>query len=211
MGIDGSLLEEGLPVLRLYRWLKPTLSLGYFQKISEVADEGFLQAQGLDWVQRPTGGGAILHDRELTFSLTLPAAHPALRGGINESYLELTRPLLEILRSLKLDASFRGEGPAIKAANCFAGAACPDIVVGGKKVFGSAQRRKGHAVLLHGSLLFSIDQALWQGVFGANYGQGFAGIGHENEDWEALLKGAYSQALKLDFRAVKVGLRETTT
>jgi lipoate-protein ligase A len=203
MAFDAWLLEEvaksGEAVLRLYRWASPTLSLGYFQKLENVADLGYLKERGLDWVKRPTGGGAILHDRELTFSLCLPLGHPALEGSVNDSYLNLTRPLLEILRKLNIEAKFRGEDVQRKAVNCFAGAACPDLILDGKKIFGSAQRRKEKAVLMHGSLLFDVDQALWQGVFGEHLGSSFTGIGYAAEDWETLLKSAYATALNLDF------------
>jgi lipoate-protein ligase A len=97
--------ESGQAVLRTYRWARPTLSLGYFQEIDAVADTAFMAAQGVDWVRRPTGGGAILHHQELTFSLCLPPSHPALRGSINDSYLTLTRPLLGILRILGIRCS----------------------------------------------------------------------------------------------------------
>lgn len=193
--------ESGEGVLRLYRWQRPTLSLGYFQKLEDVADAAFMSSRGVDLVKRPTGGGAILHDQELTFSLCLPLAHQALQGSINDSYVNLTRPLLDVLRKLNISATFRGECPSSKPANCFAGAACPDLVVDGKKVFGSAQRRKDKAVLMHGSLLFEIDEALWRGVFAGNIGGGFAGVGHAGENWESLLKEAYGAALGLDFKA----------
>lgn len=205
MDFDAQLLELGRPALRLYAWSRPTLSLGYFQKLEDVADAAFMKANGVDLVRRPTGGGAILHDQELTFSLTLPLTHPGLPGNINDSYLFLCRPLLGILRNLGVEAGFRGDGPAHKAANCFAGSACPDIVVSGKKVFGSAQRRKEKALLMHGSLLFGVNENLWRGVFGGNFGEGFAGVGHSGADWELLLKEAYSRALNLDFSGAKVG------
>jgi len=201
MAIDAQLLEAGVPALRLYQWARPTLSLGYFQKLEDVADEAFMRANGVDLCRRPTGGGAILHDRELTFSLCLPAAPPALQGSINDSYLALTQPLLDVLKGLGVQASFRGDCATSKTPNCFAGSACPDLVVDGKKVFGSAQRRKENAVLMHGSLLFEIREALWQGVFGGEVGLGYASVGHAGEDWEGLLKRAYSAALGLDFSA----------
>ena len=199
MKIDAELLDAGVPTLRLYSWAEPTLSLGYFQKLEDVADKAFMDANGVGLCRRPTGGGAILHDRELTFSLCLPASHPALQGSINDSYLALTQPLLDVLKSLGLPASFRGDCATSKTPNCFAGSACPDLVVGGKKIFGSAQRRKENAVLMHGSLLFEVREALWQGVFRGHFGSGFAGVGHAGEDWESLLKTAYSRALELDF------------
>src|SRR5260221_41359 len=157
MALDAWLIDEagrlGLPLLRLYAWSRPTLSLGYFQKLEDVADAAFMASHGVDGVRRPTGGGAILHDRELTYSLALPLSHPALQGSLDDSYLNLSRPLLDFLRKSSIEANFRGAGPQQKAANCFSGAACADIVVQGKKVFGSAQRRRSGAMLMHGSLL----------------------------------------------------------
>lgn len=205
---DSGMLDQcnggGGNFLRVYRWSRPTLSLGYFQKLEDVADSAFMAANGVDWVRRPTGGGAILHDRELTYSLALPLTHPASAGSINDSYLNLTRPLLELLRNMGISAEFRGDCKTQKTANCFAGSACPDIVVAGNKVFGSAQRRKEKAMLMHGSLLFSVDEALWRGVFGKHYGAGFAGVGHAEDDWESLLSEAYSRALNLEFVAARV-------
>jgi lipoate-protein ligase A len=130
-----------------------------------------------------------------------------LQGPVNDSYLEITRPLLEFLRKSGVGASFRGECPSLKTANCFAGSACPDLVVGGKKVFGSAQRRKGGAVLTHGSLLLSINQELWNGVFGPRLGAGFASVDLGATDWAAVLKEIYGQALGLNWLESGVSLR----
>ncbi len=202
MALDSALMEcmpaGGVPVLRLYAWSRPTLSLGYFQKPGEVADLDFAGRAGVDLVRRPTGGGAILHHLELTLCLVLPAGHALLEGSVPDSYLRLGRPVVEALRGLGLEASFRGGGAGERhAANCFSGLACPDVVVGGRKIFGSAQRRRRQAGLFHGSLLLDLDEALWRGVFGPNLGGGFTSLGRELgreagwEDLAARIAGGY--------------------
>src|SRR5665213_440644 len=160
--------------LRIYAWARPTLSLGYFQREEDVVEAGATARLGVDVVRRFTGGGAILHHHELTFAVALPPGHPWARLDVNESYLEITRPLMAVLKKQGVDVGFRGDAQAsIKAPHCFAGSACPDLVVRGRKLFGSAQRRKQGAVLQHGSLLLDIDQDLWSGIFEDRLGSGF--------------------------------------
>ena len=201
---DLALLERAIagegPFLRSYGWARPTLSLGYFQREEDVAEAGAAARLDVDVVRRFTGGGAILHHQELTFAVALPSSHPWARLGVNESYLEITRPLLTLLRSRGVDARFRGDvRPDVKAANCFAGSACPDLVLGGRKLFGSAQRRREGAVLQHGSLLLDLDRGLWAGIFGPRLGDGFTSLAQAKPglslDWPQELKAAYKTAL----------------
>lgn len=201
MARDLGLLERAItgegPFLRLYAWARPTLSLGYFQKENEVAEAGAAAQMGVDVVQRFTGGGAILHHHEVTYAVALPSAHPWARLDVAESYLEITRPLLELLRQNGVKVSYRGgEASTRKTANCFAGSACPDIVAQGKKIFGSAQRRRQGAVLQHGSFLLDIDQALWASIFGPRLGEGFISLAQVRPgmslDWPAELARAYA-------------------
>jgi lipoyl(octanoyl) transferase len=208
MSVDAGLLEkcaaERIPFLRTYAWSLATLSLGYFQKVSEVADEVFCREHNVDIVRRPTGGGAILHQHELTFSLVLPENHPALAGTVAGSYVTLNAPLVGLLNQWQIPVSFRGRGKAVKAANCFAGRADSDIVLNGKKVYGSAQRRTKGAVMMHGSLLLEIDRDLWQGVFKTGPEDGFVGLGPSWQEkytslWDRNLQQAYSQALNIEF------------
>jgi lipoate-protein ligase A len=204
MARDLALLERAIsgegPFLRVYGWARPTLSLGYFQREEDVAEAGAAARLGVDLARRFTGGGAILHHQELTFAVALPASHPWARLGVNESYLEITRPLLTLLQSRGVDVRFRGDVlPDVKAANCFAGSACPDLVVGGRKLFGSAQRRREGAVLQHGSLLLDIDRDLWKGIFGSRLGDGFISLAQAKPglslDWPLELKAAYTAAV----------------
>jgi lipoate-protein ligase A len=149
---------ESPPTLRLYQWSVPTISLGYFQK---YADYLALPppAGGLPVVRRPTGGGAILHDLELTYSLTLPMGHALLSGGPNALY-ELTHDaVMACLRELQLTPTRCGKSDDSGAARgpffCFARRHCYDVLVGHDKIAGSAQRRTRHAVLQHGSIVLA--------------------------------------------------------
>jgi lipoate-protein ligase A len=205
MARDQALLERAVrgegPFLRVYGWARPTLSLGYFQKLEEVAVPGAPERLGVDVVRRFTGGGAILHHREVTFAVAVPAAHPWAALDVQGSYLEITRPLLTLLNGRMVAARYRGEcGGGAKTANCFAGAAFTDVVVRGRKLFGSAQRRREGAILQHGSLLLDVDQDLWDGVFGPQVGSGYIGLSEIGAkltelDWGAELKKAYKIAL----------------
>ncbi|MCY4247918.1 MAG: lipoate--protein ligase family protein [Chloroflexi bacterium] len=143
------------PTLRLYGWQPFCLSLGYGQRLSEVDIEA-LDARGWDLVRRPSGGKAILHGDELTYSLCLPLDHALARGDVIESYRLISAGLLAALRILGMtaqaapmaaDAARAPTGPA-----CFALSAHYEIAVGGRKLLGSAQLRRGGALLQHGSL-----------------------------------------------------------
>lgn len=174
--LDRAVAGQG-PFLRVYAWERPTLSLGYFQKEEQVLEAGAAARLGVDVVRRFTGGGAILHHLEVTFAVAVPAAHPWASLDVNGSYLEITRPLLSLLQARRVNARYRGgDAPTVKAQNCFAGSACPDLVVKGRKLFGSAQRRREGAILQHGSLLLDIDLDLWRAVFGPRLGEGFISL-----------------------------------
>ncbi len=98
MAVDQALLESGHPTLRLYTWQPDCLSLGYGQRAAEV-DLNRLRAAGWDLVRRPSGGRAILHADELTYSLSLPADHPCAQGTVIESYRRFSTALLAGLRT----------------------------------------------------------------------------------------------------------------
>jgi lipoate-protein ligase A len=139
--------------LRLYRWAEPTLSLGYFQN----ADDRFSDSRlsGIAVVRRISGGGAILHDRELTYCLTMPAAHP-LTHGPHALYRAVHETLVATLNEMGINASLCGEippGVEDRPFLCFQRRMAGDVLVGATKVAGSAQRRIQGAILQHGSLL----------------------------------------------------------
>ena len=165
MAIDEAILEwaalrKDAAFLRTYGWVEPTLTLGYFQSLSEALSEP--RWRGVPLVRRPTGGGAIWHDHELTYSLVLPAHH-ALARQSSVLYQAVHAAIVRILCSQGLDACRRADlEPAPRRAErrpqgrpflCFTDRDPEDIVAGGFKVMGSAQRRHAGAILQHGSLL----------------------------------------------------------
>lgn len=155
MGVDEALLDElieGAPgtVLRLYTWDRPTLSLGRNLDLpAEVVER--CSESGVDVVRRPTGGGAVLHDGDVTYSVVAPTHH----GGVLSTYGWVAQGMIEGLRGLGLTAEIvLHEGPA-KALNCFAMSTGADIAIGGRKICGSAQVRRGGYFLQHGSIPLS--------------------------------------------------------
>lgn len=156
MAIDDAILTVGrnLPTLRLYGWSPACLSLGYGQRMADV-DFGRVQAAGWHVVRRPTGGRAILHVDELTYSLILPADHPITAGGIVESYRRISRALAAGLRYLgvSIEAEQRTEGTAAENGPvCFEVPSHYEITAGGRKLLGSAQVRRRDGFLQHGTL-----------------------------------------------------------
>lgn len=164
MAVDEAILEAsagGLapPTLRLYAWLPPCLSLGYAQPYSDV-DLPVLASRGWEVVRRPTGGRAILHTDELTYSVAGPQDEPRLAGGVLESYRVLAAALLRALQLLAIPAEAEQKPAAASPASgqagqnpvCFEVPSNYEITVGGKKLIGSAQARRKEGVLQHGSL-----------------------------------------------------------
>lgn len=162
MARDEALLEcvgrgESPPTLRFYAWSPATVSLGYFQSFSEYASLP-PPAGNLAVVRRLTGGGAILHDQELTYSLTLPLNHSLLRaGGANALYEHVHAAVAGLLRrhGITITRGPAGSGGCSHRGPffCFERHSCFDLIVGGAKIMGSAQRRTARAVLQHGSLI----------------------------------------------------------
>jgi lipoyl(octanoyl) transferase len=161
MAVDEALLQaiaagSGIPTLRFYGWAPPCLSLGYFQPF-DVVDVAACRARGVDIVRRPTGGRAILHDRELTYSVTLPASLLGEARGILPSYYRISRALQSGLRQLGVSTTLAPESAALavvdRGPSCFDRASAHEILLNGRKLVGSAQVRKGSALLQHGSIL----------------------------------------------------------
>lgn len=160
MAIDEALLlscdETRQITLRFYGWSRPTLSLGYFQSVADV-DLEECQRRGFDWVRRPTGGRAVLHDHELTYSMIAPIE--VLGGSVAQSHEKISRALARGLEKLGLHAEFVQSRASVKEASaaCFAAPAMVELTVQGKKVIGSAQMRTKKSLLQHGSIPITID------------------------------------------------------
>lgn len=160
MAVDEALLEsisalDQPPTLRLYDWQPYTLSLGQAQPSGDV-DHNSLKSHGWDLVRRPTGGRAILHADELTYSVTAPIENPILRGNVIESYRKISTALIEALRLVGLCADSKPknneEAHLSKDPVCFQFPSDYEITYLGKKVVGSAQARKKGGILQHGSI-----------------------------------------------------------
>lgn len=151
MALDESLLEDPPSSwLRFYTWEPHAISLGYFQKLHDFRRE----ADEFDLVRRPTGGGAILHAHELTFSLVLSEA--LLPGTVRSSYQRINHALMDALKALGVHLQEPTGTESTAGAWCFAHPVGLDLVQeDGRKVVGCAQRRRGGRVLHHGSLVLS--------------------------------------------------------
>lgn len=163
MATDQAIMEsvgagKAPPTLRFYDWQPPCLSLGYGQR-SREADVQRLRKHGWDIVRRATGGKAILHTDELTYSVTLPKASPLVAGDIVESYRRLSAALLAGLIRLDVAAQSTPIEQAGKATGpvCFEVPSNYEITVAGRKLVGSAQVRRYNAVLQHGSIPLTGD------------------------------------------------------
>ncbi len=139
MALDEALLLKcERPTLRLYNWRPSAVSIGYFQGAEQEVDFAQCMRLGVNVVRRLTGGGAVFHENELTYSFVTRD----LNDGIDESYKEICSAIITGLRSRGIKAGFSGIN---------------DIVVRGKKVSGNAQTRKNGALLQHGTLLLKTD------------------------------------------------------
>ena len=159
MAVDEAILGavasgEAPPTLRLYAWDPPALSLGRGQAVEDVGREA-VEGAGYDLVRRPTGGRAILHVDELTYSVTAPEREPRVRGGVVESYRRLSRGLVRALALLGVEeivADERAENRDSEGPVCFEVPSDYEITVGGRKLVGSAQMRARGGVLQHGTV-----------------------------------------------------------
>jgi lipoate-protein ligase A len=160
MAIDQAIAEacaegKSLPTLRFYQWKPPAVSLGRHQLITDL-NLPRIHALGYEVVRRPTGGRAILHTDEFTYSVAGAAGEPRLRGGVMDSYLRISNALVAGLHWL--GATRAGKAPATSRAGADVSAACfevpsaYEITVGMQKLMGSAQSRRAGYVLQHGSL-----------------------------------------------------------
>ncbi len=153
------------PSLRLYQWAVPTVSLGYNQPMRGDVDVARCLQRGIPAIRRPTGGRALLHHHELTYSLALPI--PRGSRGVLEDYRWISHCFLLALLRLGVAATLNRGALTDEATGgvCFLSAARYELTVDGRKLMGSAQRRWSGGLLQHGSLLLDLDQVLWTTVF----------------------------------------------
>lgn len=163
------------PTFRLFEWDPPTLSLGRVQSFERDVDVEVCESLGVDVVRRPTGGRAVLHDVEVTYSLIMSEKDPALPAGLGESFSLATQGIIKGLRLLGVEAEIRGRdegdkpgraagggaadagGGAVRTGACFDSPSWYEVVSGGRKLVGSAQARLMGVFLQHGSILIELD------------------------------------------------------
>jgi lipoate-protein ligase A len=162
MAIDAALLARarrtGVATLRVYAWDVPTLSLGRHERARGLFDSDRMAAMGVGVVRRPTGGRALLHHREVTYSVTAPDAL-----SLTASYAAINQLLRDALARLGVEAHVafpRGRPLRPEGAACFAEPGAGELVVHGAKLVGSAQLREDGALLQHGSILIADDQSM---------------------------------------------------
>jgi lipoate-protein ligase A len=176
MARDVAILEavsagEGSPTLRLYGWKPPCLTLGRHQGL-EAADLAFCRREGIDVVRRPTGGRALLHHLELTYSVVAPLGTAPLPRPLQDAYRTICRALVRAMHLLGVTAELTGgevnlelPGPRTTIP-CFEAPAGGEVVVNGRKLVGSAMRAHGGAILQHGAIVLDWDGRLQAGSMG---------------------------------------------
>ncbi|KGR74619.1 lipoate--protein ligase family protein [Ureibacillus sinduriensis] len=178
MALDEALLDlhsQGAipPVIRFYEWNPATLSIGYFQSAEKDIDLQMVKEQKLGFVRRPTGGRAVLHESELTYSIIVTEQYPEMPASVTEAYRVLSEGLLLGFQNLGLDAYFsipdteekQADLKKPKSAVCFDAPSWYELVVEGKKVAGSAQTRQKGVILQHGAILLDLDEEKLLSVF----------------------------------------------
>ena len=168
MAVDEALLlshEAGHspPTLRVYAWAAPTLSLGYAQNVEKEVDVAACRQHGVTLVRRPTGGRAVLHDQEATYSVVMPLRLADREASITEHYHRIGVALASALRHAGL--AVRLERPSVLAAAprsaspaCFAAMSRYELSASGRKLVGSAQKRGRRSLLQHGSIPLALDR-----------------------------------------------------
>lgn len=147
MAIDRAVLvanSEGKipPTVRFYEWAPPAISIGYFQSLAEEVDLEMCDKHGVDYVRRITGGGAVFHEDELTYSIVIPESHKEIPKNIMESYGRICGAIIRGLGNLGIESVY-------KPIN--------DIIADKKKISGNAQTRKHKTVLQHGTVIMDVD------------------------------------------------------
>ena len=180
MAIDQALLlsceggNGGFPVLRFYWWTVPTLSLGAKEDVKKAADTEACRHNNIAIVRRITGGRAVLHHRELTYSITGPIGTPPYIGSILDSYQRIAGAMRKGFADLGAELDFTPGSRHSGGAHlpCFAAPGRFELAYQGRKVVGSAQRRLKRSALQHGSILQYSDVDLLATATGAENGGG---------------------------------------
>ena len=176
MAVDETIAQavghgEAPPTLRFYTWNPHAVSWGYLQRVPGGVDLEACRRHGIDLVRRITGGRAVLHAHELTYSVAIPSWHPWGSLSVVELFAQISAGLIAGLERLGIAGSLGGSpvaaGHESETGACFLQQQRPAILVRGRKLIGSAQRRWERSLLQHGSILLEFDSHLHQAVFPA--------------------------------------------
>lgn len=220
MALDDALLQsvangQSLPILRFYRWLPATVTLGYAQSVHSDLDLAVCRDAGVDVVRRTTGGRAVLHDQEVTYSVIAPLNTELFGNSVLDCYRVISEVLQKTLLQLGLPAQLvpgkpRGGHRNATKAVCFSAPSQYELVIEGRKVAGSSQKRYGQVFLQHGSIPVEMDLDLLGRALKVNENEERAGsletVGWLNrwsdskltiEDVETALAGIFSEHLQI--------------
>lgn len=159
MARDEDLLARELAAVRLYAWRPACVSLGRAQR-PDVVDLDLARAWGVDVVERATGGGAILHtESEVTYAVALPLDFPGLPRDVTGSFVFVSQGVVAALRALGLDAALETDPAGTREDLCYVRKQGTNVLVGGRKISGGAQRRTARFLLQHGTVIVDAEHA----------------------------------------------------
>ncbi len=229
MAVDAAMawcVGEGLvpPTLRLYRWDRPAVSVGYAQQRTGPVDLEACARAGLTVVRRPTGGRAVLHGGDVTYAVAVPRRGRWADASVAATCRLMHEAVVAGLRRLGVPAEVAGPRPPRTGAGgalCFAAVSPHEITVGGRKLVGSAQRRLRRAILQHGSIPLTADRALLAALVPDDTGEGaralegamvslaeILGAPPDPEAVQAALAAGFAQAFGIRFVAQDLGPEE---
>jgi lipoate-protein ligase A len=216
------------PTLRLYSWQTPSVSIGYFQKIMDI-DTGYCAEKNIPVIRRLTGGRAILHDDEITYSFSARTVSGSFSGGLLDSYRKISvafalalskigiPPELKLVRRSRSAAT---SGLRTKSPSCFQSVSYGEITIGGKKVIGSAQKRWADALLQQGAIPLAADGVDAMKVFRLDTAQeindSFTGLHNVlpnfiYEDFKEAVRVSFEETLNGSFDASSLFPEEIST
>jgi lipoate-protein ligase A len=143
--LHGIAYEGMLPSLRIYRWIEPTVTVGYFEDVDSTVNRSYCKKKKIPIIRRESGGGTVLHHMELTYSLTIPLGSNLIPQSVDESFKKIISPVMNTLKEII-------GGVEYKPVN--------DIIINKRKISGSAQIRKYGVIQQHGTIIMDIDDEI---------------------------------------------------
>src|SRR3989338_5705706 len=208
MAIDEAILNCcKLPTLRVYRWKPAAISIGYNQDAIKDINVSYCKKNNIGIVRRLTGGKAVFHDEEITYSFILPENNGLLPSEVNESYKIIANALVIALKKINIDAEIKKVPEKIKTSICFNSSNWYELLVNGKKISGSAQRRMNGKILQHGPILMDFDYNKNNSLFNPN--NNFGNVNNLKQRITSLKKELKKEINYQELaQAIKLGFKE---